>query len=97
LADAFPGSEMVFDVTSPFGVKMANRKVIKDGGMDEKSFLKWGLQNAKDLPAWDSRIQILAEQPMFKGMKQNLSLGEKIGTGLSDRLKLMSMVHLMFV
>jgi O-methyltransferase involved in polyketide biosynthesis len=67
LADSFSGSEMVFDATSPFGVKMANQKVIKKSGLDEKSFLKWGLQNAKDLPAWDSRIKILDSIRCLRG------------------------------
>jgi O-methyltransferase involved in polyketide biosynthesis len=96
LADAFPGSEIVFDATTPFGVKMANQKVIKESGMDEKSFLKWGLQNGKDLQAWDSRIQILAEQPMFKGLKSGLAFPKKVGALLADWLKIMSMVHLQF-
>jgi O-methyltransferase involved in polyketide biosynthesis len=94
LADSFPGSEMVFDATSPFGVKMANQKVIKESGLDEQSFLKWGLPKAKDLQAWDSRFKILAEEPMFKGIKHHLDFGKKVGTWISDRIKLMSMVRL---
>ena len=38
---SFPGSEIVFDVSSSFGVKTANKKVIQNSELDEKSFLKW--------------------------------------------------------
>ena len=36
----------------------------------------------------------MAAYPMFRNMKRGLSLKEKWGTFLSDRLKIMSMVHL---
>jgi O-methyltransferase involved in polyketide biosynthesis len=96
LADAFPGSEIFFDACSPRGMRIANRKVIQAGGMDETAFLKWGLQTPRDLAAWDSRIAVLAEYPMFRNMKRGLSLKEKIGTTVSDLLGIMSMVHLRF-
>jgi O-methyltransferase involved in polyketide biosynthesis len=96
LADLFPGSEIIFDAASPLGIKVANKKVIKDGGMDQSAVLKWGFKNAKDIQAWDSRIKIVAEHPMFKNMKHSLIFKEKIGTFMSDFLKIMSMVHLRF-
>lgn len=40
LADRFPGCEMVFDVSSPTGVKVANKRVIESAGLDERSYLK---------------------------------------------------------
>jgi O-methyltransferase involved in polyketide biosynthesis len=46
VAGFFPGSEMIFDAESKFGMKLANRMVIKKSGMDEKSFLKWSLARA---------------------------------------------------
>ena len=32
IADRFPGSEMIFDASSPLGIKMANKMVIKTSG-----------------------------------------------------------------
>lgn len=94
LANRFPGNEILFDACTPRGVSVANRKVIKAGGMDESAILRWGLQRAQDLEQWDSRIVVLAEYPLFRNMKHGLSIKEKWGTFLSDRLRIMSMVYL---
>ena len=96
LADKFPIGELIFDEASPLGVKVANKKVIEAGGMDKTAMLKWGIETAKHIQTWDKRITLIDEYPMFKGMKKGLSLRNKYGTFLSDRLKIMSMVHLKF-
>ena len=59
LIDTYPNSEILFDVSSPLGVKIANRKVVESSGMDEKSHLVWGLENKKDVLSWDDRISII--------------------------------------
>ena len=94
LADAFPGAEILFDACSPRGLRMANKKVIEGGGMDEAAMLKWALARASDLEAWDSRIAVIAEYGVFRNFKGGLSIGEKVGTTISDALRIMSMVHL---
>jgi hypothetical protein len=93
---SLPDSEIVFDAPSLLGVKMANRKVIKADGMDAGAVLKWGLESADAdlLRAWDGKIGIVAEYQMFKGMKNDLALPKKVGAWLSDRLRMMTMVHL---
>ncbi|MGD1044201.1 MAG: class I SAM-dependent methyltransferase [Bacteroidota bacterium] len=96
LADMFPASEIIFDAASPFGVKVSNKKVIEASGMDKTAFLKWGIETAKQIKTWDKRIILIDEYPMFKGMKKGLSFRNKYGTFLSDRLNIMSMVHLRF-
>lgn len=94
LADKFPGGELVFDACSPRGVTLANKKVIRDGGMDDNAQLKWGLGRADEIHEWDPRITIVAEYPIFRGMRSGLTFKEKYGTFLSDALRIMSMVHL---
>jgi O-methyltransferase involved in polyketide biosynthesis len=69
IADRFPTSEIIFDASSPFGVKMANRMVIKRSGMDERSFLKWGLKDAAQIEKWDKRMKVLDAYPYFCGVK----------------------------
>ena len=96
LANVFPESEIVLDVASPLAAKVANKVVIKAGGMDESSILKWGVKTAKTLEGWDRRTEVLEEYPMFKHMKKTLNFKNKIGTLESDLLKIMSMVHLKF-
>jgi len=94
LAKAFPGAEMVFDVCSPLGLKIANKRVIQDGGMDESSFLKWGVENARTIAGWDAGIEVMEVYPMFRGLKRRFSLRNMYGAFLSDALGIMSMVHL---
>jgi len=94
LAGRFPGSEFIFDICSPKGMRIANKRVIEDSGMSNEARLRWALNNAAELHAWDSRITILAEYPIFRGVKADFSLREKLGTLFSDMLKVNSMVHI---
>jgi len=97
IADRFPGSEIIFDASSPFGVRMANRMVIKRGGMDESSFLKWGLRRSKRIEQWDSRLKVLEEYSYFRNLeKGNIGLLTKAKALLWDILWLSYMVHLRF-
>ena len=94
IADNFPGSEIFFDVSSPYGVKVANKMVIKNTGLDERSFLKWGLKNTKDILAWDKRFRILKTCYYFRGRNKYLRLRNKIFGFISDLLRVQYMIHL---
>jgi O-methyltransferase involved in polyketide biosynthesis len=94
LADALPGSEVLFDAFSPRGLEMANRKVLQAGGMDDSAIIRRAIRRAKDLEQWDSRIAVVAEYPVFRNMRRTLSIREKWGTWMSDALRIMFMVHL---
>ena len=92
LADRYPGCELLFDVSSPLGVKIANKKVIESAGLDESSHLTWGLENKQDILAWDLRIEILETHYYFRTLRiglKNLVLGM-----LSDYLGIQYMLHL---
>lgn len=94
LADSFPGSEILFDVASSYGIKAANRMVITNSGLDEKSFLKWGLESTKSISAWDKRFRILNTYYYFGQKARPLKLKTKLLGFISDFLKLQYMVHL---
>ncbi len=92
LTDTFSGSELLFDICSPLGMRVANKKVVESSGLDEKSHLKWGLENKKDIPAWDSRIKIIGTYYYFRTLRiglRNILLGM-----LSDYLGIQYMLHL---
>ena len=59
LTDRYPGSEIVFDVSSPLGVKASNKKAIESSGLDQKSYLVWGLKKTDDILSWDPRVEII--------------------------------------
>ena len=96
LAQTFPGAELIFDACSPVGLRVANRKVIRAGGMDSSALLKWSVRNVRDLEKWDRHTTVVAEYPVFHGVKSGFTLKEKLGTSLSDALRAMFMVHLRF-
>lgn len=96
IADLFPCSEVVFDASSPIGVRVANKVVIKSSGMDEGSFLRWGLKSVREIESWDDRIKILDECPMFKNLRRELPFRNRLGPFISDALKIQYMVHLRF-
>jgi O-methyltransferase involved in polyketide biosynthesis len=96
LAKALPGSELVFDACSPVGVKAANEQLIKKVGLDEKSFLRWGIWKSEQMKEWGIPFEFIEEYPMYKGMKKGLSLRSKIVATVADRYKMMYMVHLKF-
>lgn len=92
LLDRYPGSELLFDVCSPLGVKVANKKVVASAGLDEKSSLIWGLPNKKELLAWDPRIRILGTHYYFRTLRigvRNMIMGL-----LSDYLGIQYVLHL---
>jgi O-methyltransferase involved in polyketide biosynthesis len=96
LAQLFPGGEVFFDAASSLGMRTANKVVIRAGGMNDNSTLKWSIEGAREIEAWDSRIRVVSEYPMFYGIKRFVNLKARIGTFMSDRLRIMSMVHLRF-
>ncbi|MBN1294797.1 MAG: class I SAM-dependent methyltransferase [Candidatus Latescibacteria bacterium] len=94
MAVTFPGAEMFFDVSSPFGVKVANKLVIKNSGMDESSFLKWGCKDARIIASWHDRIEIVKVYPFFVGRKYPIKSTFK--AFLSDALRVQYLCHARF-
>ena len=92
LMDGFPGCELLFDVSSPAGVKIANQKVIENSGLDERSYLTWGLVDKKDVLAWDPGLKLIGEYHYYRNMK--LSLRNFLMGKLSDFLGIQYMLHL---
>jgi len=96
MAKYFPGASIVFDAASSFGVQTANKKVIESSGLDERSYLHWGLDNPSIIKDWDENIDQVNYYLMFKGMTKGLSLKNKLMARISDHYKIMYMVHLKF-
>lgn len=96
ISQCFPGSEFIFDAASSFGVTTANKKVIESSGLDERSYLKWGLDNSSVLAGWNVNVEQVKEYPMFKRMTKGLSLKNKLMARVADRYKIMYMVEIKF-
>jgi len=96
LAAAFPGGELVFDVCSPRGARIANEKVIRDGGMDASAVLRWGIERPGALASWNPQIEVVEAYRLFRGITRRLPWRARLGTLMSDAMNIMSMVHLRF-
>ena len=94
IADAVPSSQLLFDACSQTGLRIANQRVIRDGGMSKDARLVWALENPREIEGWDKRIALLESYPLFRGVKRGRSFKEKWGMLMSDTLRVMSMVHL---
>ncbi|QPM69021.1 class I SAM-dependent methyltransferase [Atribacter laminatus] len=92
LVNTFPGSELLVDVCSPLGMKIANKKVIESSGLDKKSNLVWGLKNKKDILAWDERIKLLGTYYYFRDHHFKGIRNQFMGF-LSDLLGIQYVIH----
>lgn len=96
LADTFPRSEILFDVCSPYGLRVANKMVIQRSGLGEKSFLKWSVPNPGVITAWDHRIRLVSIYWYFGQRARGLGLKLRLLGMLSDWLKVQYMILLRF-
>jgi O-methyltransferase involved in polyketide biosynthesis len=97
IADRFPGSEMIFDAASPLGIKMANKMVLKRGGMDGQALLTWGIKSCKEPENWDNRLKVLDEYPYFHNFKNsNAGLSTRTKVLLWNLFKISYIVHVKF-
>ncbi|HTS64114.1 MAG TPA: class I SAM-dependent methyltransferase [Candidatus Acidoferrales bacterium] len=94
IAGAIPAGELLFDACSATGLRIANQRVIRAGGMSESAALVWSIEDARELERWDERIGLMESYPLFRGMKHGRSLKQKWGMFMADTLRVMSMVRL---
>ena len=92
LIDRYPGSEIVFDASSPLGVKVCNKKVIESSGLGEQSHLVWGLKRTDDVASWDPRIRIIGTYYYYRTRVPGLR--NKAMGMLADLLRIQYMIHL---
>lgn len=89
-----PGAEIILDYASRLGIKFSNEQVIKRGGMNESAYLKWGTDDLYEIEKWESFIKVISNMSMYKEHKKNYPLAKRIGMGIADRFKVMSLAHI---
>jgi len=88
----FQSCELLFDVTSPSGVRATN-KVLKKAGIDEKSFLKWGLKSTDTILSWSPRLRLLGKHFTYKQDGITMNFKNRILGWISDALNIQYIVH----
>lgn len=92
MADVFAGCELVLDVCSPAGVKIANKRVIESSGLDERSYLNWGIKSPREILGWDARFKLLETFYYFKGKDVPKAL--RFAGAISELMRVQYMLHL---
>lgn len=62
IASRFPGSEIVFDAVTPFGISVANRVIKKSGISGAK--IMWGISNTRSMEQWEMKLKLKARLPV---------------------------------
>jgi O-methyltransferase involved in polyketide biosynthesis len=89
----FPSSEMVFDATSPAGVRATNR-ILEKTCNHKKSFLRWGLKDVETLLSWNPRFRLLGKYYTYKQKNLPLSAKNRILGWISDLLDMQYIIHI---
>ncbi len=90
----FKTAIVIFDYSSKKGIQLANKKVIDESGMDKSSYLKWGVDDIKEIEKWDTKIKVIDNMKMFNDIKSKYPFKRKIGMSISDRLSIMSLARI---
>lgn len=97
IASRFPGGELVFDASSPGGIKAANQGVMKDSGLDQKAnLMKWGHEAKDTQKIFGDKVKVLEIDTFQKDTGMKFNLFEKAMMALNSAMKLNYMVHLRF-
>jgi len=90
----FKKSTVIFDYSSTKGIKIANKAVIEDGGMDKTAYLKWGTDNIYEIEKWNVGIRVDETMKMFSDHRKRFPLKKRIGMWISDTLSVMSLAKI---
>ncbi len=92
LSVLFRSCELIFDVTSPSGVRSANKE-LQNAGIDDKYFLKWGLKSTDTILSWSPRFRLLGKYYTYKQDGIDMNLKNRILGWISDALDIQYIVH----
>jgi len=87
----FKDTIIICDYSSVKGIEIANKKVIENSGMDMNAYLKWGINNIKNIEKWQQGIKVQENIKMFYEMKKKYPFGKRLGMLISDFLAIMSL------
>jgi O-methyltransferase involved in polyketide biosynthesis len=96
LARAFPGGGMVLDTFSPLGMRVSNRRVLRDSGMDSTAVLRWCIRRPRDIQHWDDAIRVVSCNGLYGSLSGRLPFGQRVGVWAVDAVGLMSAMELRF-
>lgn len=94
LVTDFGRCSLVFDYCSKIGLRMANKQVLKAGGMNADAFLKFSSNDIHEVGSRVEGVQVVEDFPLFRDHRRKYPPLQRIGMMLSDSLKIMSLARL---
>ncbi len=92
----FPSAEIVFDACSPLGMKVANKKVIAENGMDASAALNWALKGPRAIHKLGLGLKIIESYPLFKKVMHRIEKPMRMTARISDFFKILFMMQVAF-
>jgi O-methyltransferase involved in polyketide biosynthesis len=99
LAKEFSGSEMIFEIMSPFLIWLSNRAVVHQKKQkSELAFMNWGCSSSKQITKWSDKIRVVEEYPFYSriNIRPEWSRQTLRQIKLVNSFKWVKMVHLEF-
>ena len=95
MLEGFGNIELVFDTVNKSGMKMLQKKYMKQMG-HENARMFFYVNSAEDLVTTLGRgVKVLADEPYYKFIKRDgLKIITKISMDISDRFGMLKMIHL---
>lgn len=90
----FHGSDIIFDVCSPEGPRLANKRVIAENKMEAGSELKWAMKHPSEILNWNIPYSLVDYYPLFAKVRYKVERSMFLTALISDWMKIMCMVHL---
>jgi O-methyltransferase involved in polyketide biosynthesis len=98
LARAFPGGGMIFDTFSSLGMRISNRRVLRDSGMDAGTALRWCVRRPRNLQHLDAAIRVVGCRGLYGPLSgHHLPFVQRAASWAVDIAGLMSATELRFV
>jgi O-methyltransferase involved in polyketide biosynthesis len=92
--ERFASVDVIFDYCSRKGLEITNKRVIDAGGMNKDAYLRWSVEDIRELETWGLDIRVLDSQTMFEDYKKNYPPEKQTGMNIADSMKIMSLAHI---
>ena len=89
-----PGVEIVFDYFSGFGMRVSNKQIIENNGMDKSACLRWSIEDILEIERWNGNIKVISDMPLYKEHRKNFPMLKRFGMSIADMLKPVSLAHI---
>ena len=87
---------MVLDTFSPLGMRVSNRRVLRESGMDAEAVLRWCIRRPRDIQHWDDAIHVVSCNGLYSSLSGRLPLVQRVGPWAADVIGIMSAMELRF-